>query len=125
MGIPANRSLESGKQGLTISGIDSGIDFIVKTHKKIFPSDCFRAQRLYYIIITVLSYEHGATKVHSANISHTAMRAVYPHVHTLIKSMLTTSYTTAFVERAVYQDGGVINILAKSLQRRTMELQLL
>jgi len=39
--------------------------------------------------------------------------------------MLTISCTTAYVERAVYQDGSVINILAKSLQRRTIELQLL
>ena len=46
-------------------------------------------------------------------------------VHTLTKSMLTTSCTTASVQRAVYQDGGVINILAKSLRRRTIELQLL
>jgi len=48
------------------------------------------------------------------------MRAVYPYVHTLIKSKLTTSCTTASVERAVYQSGGVINILAKSLRRRTI-----
>jgi len=53
------------------------------------------------------------------------MRAIYPNVHTLIKSMLTTSCTTASVERTVYQDGGVTNILAKSLRRRTIELQLL
>jgi len=53
------------------------------------------------------------------------MRAVYPNVHTLIKLMLTSNCTTASVERAVYQDGGVINILAKSLLRRTIELQLL
>jgi len=39
--------------------------------------------------------------------------------------MLTTSCTTASVERAVYQDGDVINLLAKSLWRRTIELQLL
>jgi len=57
--------------------------------------------------------------------NRTAMRAVYPHVHTLIKSMLTTSCTIATVERGVYQDGGVLNILAKSLRRRTVELQLL
>jgi len=57
--------------------------------------------------------------------NRTAMRAVYPNVHTLIKSMLTTSCTTASVEHAVYQDGGVTNILAKSLRRRTIELQLL
>jgi len=50
------------------------------------------------------------------------MRAVYPNVHTLIKSMLTTSCTTESVERTVYQDGGVIIILAKSLWRRTIEL---
>ena len=55
----------------------------------------------------------------------TAMGAVYPYVHTLLKSMLTTSCTTASVEHGVYQDGGVINILAKSLRRRTVELQLL
>ena len=39
--------------------------------------------------------------------------------------MLTTSCTTVIVERAVYQDAGVINILAKSLRKRTIELQLL
>jgi len=38
--------------------------------------------------------------------------------------MLTTSCTTASVERAVYQDDGIINILEKSLRRRTIELQL-
>jgi len=32
------------------------------------------------------------------------------------------SDNTASVERAVYQDGGVTNILAKSLHRRTIEL---
>jgi len=36
----------------------------------------------------------------------------------------TTSCTTASVQRAVYQDGGVINILAMSLRRRTTEVQL-
>jgi len=35
------------------------------------------------------------------------MTAVYPNVH--MKLMLTTSCTTASVERAVYQDGGVTN----------------
>jgi len=53
------------------------------------------------------------------------MRAVYPNEHIMMKSMLTTICTTASVERAVYQDGGVTNILAKSLRRRTIELQLL
>jgi len=47
------------------------------------------------------------------------------HVHTFLKWMLTTSCATAFVERAVDQDGGVINILAKSLRRKTIKLQLL
>jgi len=50
------------------------------------------------------SYEYGAEKILSLsniqqNVSHTAMRAVYPYVHTLKKSMLTTSCTTASVER--------------------------
>ena len=57
--------------------------------------------------------------------NRTAMRTVDLNLHTLIKSMLTTSCTIASVECAVYQDGGVINILAKSLRRRTIELQLL
>jgi len=39
------------------------------------------------------------------------MRAVYPNVHTLIRSMLTTSGTNMSVEYTVYQDGGVVNIL--------------
>jgi len=52
------------------------------------------------------------------------MRTIYPNIHTLIKSMLTTSYTTASVERGVCQDGGFQNILAKSLQGRMIELQL-
>jgi len=39
--------------------------------------------------------------------------------------MLTTSCTTASVERAVYQNSGVINMLEKLLRRRTIELQLL
>jgi len=41
---------------------------------------------------------------HSENVNRTAMRAVYPNIHTLIKSMLTTNCTTqtASVERTVY-----------------------
>jgi len=39
--------------------------------------------------------------------------------------MLTAICTTASVECAVYQDGGVINILAMSLRKRTIEVQLL
>jgi len=53
------------------------------------------------------------------------MRAVYPNVYTVIKSMLTTSCTTVSVECAVYQDGGVINILAKSLRRRAIAIALI
>jgi len=76
-------------------------------HKKKFPSyHCFRAQRIYYITIAVCSYEYGAEKILSLsniqqNVSHTAMRAVYPYVHALIKSMLTTSCTNASVERCL------------------------
>jgi len=72
---------------------------------------------------------------HSANVSHTTRRAVYPYVHALIKSKLTISCTTASVERCLSKMadrhlyitfvGGVINMLAKSLWRRTIELQLL
>jgi len=99
--------LEFRQTGLTVFGIDSGIDLIVKTHKKNFPSyHCFRAQRIYYITIAVCSYEYGAEKILSLskiqqNVSHTAMRAVYPYVHTLIKSMPTTSCTNASVERCL------------------------
>jgi len=53
------------------------------------------------------------------------MRAVYPNVYTVIKSMLTTSCTIASVECDVYQDGGVINILAKSLRRRAIAIALI
>jgi len=53
------------------------------------------------------------------------MKAVYPNVRTLIKSMLTTSCTTAFGSALSIKDGGVVNILAKTLRRRTIELQLL
>ena len=45
-------------------GIDSGIDLIVETRQKIFPSyHCFRAQRIYDITTAVSSYEHGAEKI--------------------------------------------------------------
>ena len=45
-----------------------------------------------------LSDNHLAT-LHSANVRRTAMRAVYPCVHTLIKVMLTISCTAGSVER--------------------------
>jgi len=63
----------------------------------------------------------------SISVSQTAMRAVYSYVHTLIKSMITISCTTASVERCVsrWYYKGIINILVKSLLRRTIELQLL
>jgi len=64
-----------------------------------FPSyHCFRSQCIYHITIAVCSYEHGAEKIlsllswTSANVSYTAMRAVYPYEHTLTKFMLTISY---------------------------------
>jgi len=61
VGVSTNRSLD--KQCLTIFGINSGIDFIVKTHQKRFPRYCFQALCLYYITIAVFSYERGATKI--------------------------------------------------------------
>ena len=85
-----------------------------------FPLECHQSAK---VRTAVVPYRR---KIRSSTCpNRTAMRAVYPNAHTLIKSMLTTSCTTASVERAVYQDGGVMNILAKSLRRRSIELQLL
>jgi len=56
--------------------------------------------------------------LHSANVSHTAMRAVYPYVYT----QNWYSATQLHLQSAVYQAGGVI--LARSLRRRTIELQM-
>jgi len=60
-----------GQRGFRLIGVRtnlivfvSGIDLIVKTHKKKFPSyHWFRAQRIYYITIAVCSYERGAEKI--------------------------------------------------------------
>ena len=102
------------------------LKFLKKTKEA---SKCFQAQRIYYFTIAVCFYEYGAEKIlNLSNVLHvscTPMRAAYQNVLTLIKSKLTISCTTASVEHAVYQDGGVTNILAKSLRRRTIELQLL
>jgi len=57
--------------------------------------------------------------------AHTATSAVYPYIHALTKSKPTTSCTTASVASAIYHRGSVINILAKSMRRRTIELQFL
>ena len=89
----------------------------------------FRAQRIYYITIVVCSYEHGAEKILSLSNIHQMsviqQRELFIQMYIRLKSMLTTSCTTASVERVVYQDRGVINILEKSVRRRTIELQLL
>ena len=50
------------------------------------------------------------------------MRAVYPYVHILIKSMQSAALLHLWI--AVYQNDSIVNILAKSL-RRTIELKLL
>jgi len=63
--------------------------------------------------------------LHPANVSHTAVRAVYPHVHTLKESMLTISCTTASVECCLSRYSVIIYTIAKLLWRRTMQLQLL
>jgi len=53
---------EFRQTGLTVFA--SGIDLIVKIHKKKFPScHWFRAQRMYYITIAVCSYKRGAEKI--------------------------------------------------------------
>jgi len=84
-------------------------------------------------------YSHPSAKVRTTVVKRVGARfglALVPIVplwelfvqtYLHLKSMLTISFTTASVERAVYQDSGVtvINILAKSLRRRTIELQLL
>ena len=57
---------EFGQTSLTVFGIDSGIDLIVKSIRKKFPScHCFRAQRIYYITVALSSYEYGAEKIPS------------------------------------------------------------
>jgi len=54
---------------------------------------------------------------------HTAMRAVYPYLHTLIKSKLNQLHNCICGALSI-KDGGVINIFAKSLRKRTIELQI-
>jgi len=79
--------------------------------------------------IDVCSHKHGAEKIlklveHLPNVSHTAIRSVYPYVHTLIKSKLTINCTTVY-EALSIKDSGVINIptvLAKSMWRRMIDL---
>ena len=102
----------------------------LKTPKERFPSyHCFWSQRIYYITIAVCSYEHaGAEKILSlSNIQQMSaiqqMRAVYPNVHTPLKSKLTINCTSAVSGPLSTKDCGVWNILTKSL-RRTIELQL-
>ena len=85
-GIPVNRS--SDKWGLTVFGIDSGTDLIVKTHQKIFPSyHCFQAQRIYYITIAVSSYEHGAEN-RGATSSSFRRGATFMKFHSMTSSCL-------------------------------------
>jgi len=84
-----------------------GLISLSKHIRKKFPSyHCFQARRIYYITIAVWSYECVAEKILSLsniqqNVSHTAMKAVYPYVHKLMKSKLTISCTTASVERCL------------------------
>jgi len=55
---------------------------------------------------------------------HTTMRVVYPYVHTLIKSKLSISCTTASVEHFLSRwQYYKYSLLPKPLQRRTIELQ--
>jgi len=58
-GIPVNRS--SDKRGLSVFGIDSGIDLIVKTHKISKLSLLVGTAHLLHQI--VCSYEHGAENI--------------------------------------------------------------
>jgi len=56
------------------------------------------------------------------NVSHTAMGAVYTYVHTLEAD---NQLHNCVCEALSIKDGGVINIITKSLRKRTIELQLL
>jgi len=119
---------EFGQTGLTVFGIDSGIDLIVKIHKKNFQviiafrhSAFIASQSLF--VPTNMVLKRCLSNIQQMSI--VKQWAVYPNVHILINSKLRISCTTVSVERAVCQDSGVTNILAESLRRRTIGLQLL
>jgi len=52
--------IKCGQAGLTVFGIDGGIDLIVK---KISKLSFLSAQRIYYITIAVCSYEYSTEKI--------------------------------------------------------------
>jgi len=105
--------------------IDSGIDLIVKSPNY----HCFWSQRIYYITITVCSYEHGTEKI--PNLSNIQQMSAIQQWELLSKRTYTykieadNQMHNCICGALSIKDGGVINIFAKSLQRRTIELQLL
>jgi len=119
-GIPVDRS-----------SFVSGIDLIVKTHKKkicklsLFSGTAYLLHHNPCFVPTNMALKrYLACRTFSKCQSYRNKRCLSKRTYTL-KSMLTTSCTNASVERAVYQDGGITNILTKSLRRRTAELQFL
>jgi len=54
-----------------------------------------------FVPMNMVLQKYLACCEHSANVSHTAMRAVYPYALTLIKSKLVISCTTVSVEHCL------------------------
>ena len=107
------------------SRIDSDIDLNVK-----FPKyRCFWSQCIYYITINICSYQHGDEKILSlSNIQQmSAIQQWELFIHTYIhfKIAADNRLHNCISGALSINDGGVTNTLAKSLRRRTIELQLL
>ena len=60
---------------------------------------CITSQLL-FVPTNMLLKRYLACRIFS-NVSHTVMQGVYPDIHTLIKLMLTISFTTASMERCL------------------------
>jgi len=82
-------------------------------HNCVCGARCLSRWRCYKYTCKITTEKNDLSK-RSSKRTYT-YKIVYPNVHTLIKSMLTTSCTTASVERDVYQDGGDMYSLAMSL----------
>ena len=111
--------------------IACGIDLIVKTHKERFPNyHCFWSQWIYYITIDVCSCKHGAEKILSLlniqQISAIQQWELFIHMYIYFCKIEADNQLHNCVCGALsIKDGDVTNILAKSLRKRTIELQLL
>jgi len=86
--------------------MDNGIDLIVKTQENISKLSMVSgtAHLLNHngcLFLRMWCWKDAYLVEHSANVNGTAMRAVYPNVHRVIKSMPTTSCANASVERCL------------------------